>query len=321
MTAAAEDYITSLNHTVQQDTYKRRSSAYRDLQKTILNADAEPEHALAGLVAAAVGDEANTKLHIKGLDALIRHQGGNRVAEQKLFRVLSPDVFIMAFSFRPIEVVSFEELHKNKSSFRANLRAMRMRSMWLTAESQLVAPSMESQQYVDALDNLLAGPCIGMLLTAHVDPALPYIRRARHFTMLFTLHRNLMVFDDETAQQATFLYTLGSLARDCSAFDQKTGTWMLKPGAVVSLICHARNQVLQRYIGVEDAQDRGNRCSLSVINALKIFGYLSDASQLLLIRKLRDWLFADVAKHEAKNSIYDKCLEEIETSWLERTNA
>ena len=318
----AEEFLTSLNGVQLQDTLKRRSLAYRDLQTTLLAAKTEPGPALAGLVAAAVCDEANTKLHIKGLDALIRNQGGGTgQGDSQAFGIFAPDVIIMAFTFRPVELLSFEELVAKKTNLRAALQTIAMRSTWLTA-GRKTPSSAATQQYLPALDGLLNDDCIGKLLKEQLSPGAPYVRRARHFVMLLALHYNLMIFENDLGQQVTFLDALRSMARECSAFDARTQTWALKPGAVVFIVCHVRSQVLERAVGVVEARQRGARCSLAVIDALKVFGYLPDDSQRGLIARLRFWLFA--TSHADKgwaSSTYKDCLDDVEAAWLNRQNS
>jgi hypothetical protein len=302
---------------------KRKGQAYQLLRCAISNADSEPDHALVGMVMATTSDEKNTQTHLRGLEDLILSKGGNE-AFGTAFKLMHPDIFIMTYSFAPCTVPTLRELETSKSGLVTNLTAMNARARWLEAErGQRREPGLHGeivQGYFDALDALLQCDCMGPLLCSDYNAALPYVRRARHFAMLFNLHKVLLCFGgDGFEQQTLFLQKLRQFCRESSARDAKTGAWLLKPGALVSLICHARKYVSIHFGSERDAFKTGVSTSRATIEGLKVFGYLSEASQEFVVKSLRSWTMdfvTPVEGWEFRASVIEGLGPEIVDLWV-----
>ena len=114
--------------------------------------------------------------------------------------------------------------------------------------------------------------------------------------MLYHLQRTMIEFQDRPLPlQTKFLRKLVQASEQCSARGPD-GAWLLKPGALVSLICHVRHLVFDQGSNDRAALKEGIRISTSTIEGLKVFAYLKEDSWEMLINKLRGWITGDASE-------------------------
>ena len=305
-----------------------KASSYEAMRKSLSNADTEPDHALAAMMMAATTDEENSAIHLRGLDQLMRARGGH-TAFGKTFIHMHPDFFIMTYSFKPFVITTFQDFESCKTNFIKTLAAMSARHTWLCAEktqAEVKRVGTDGWQPIDnyyrSLDDLIQCDCAGKILCIPYDPTLPYIRRARHFAMLFNLHRVLLSFPEiHFTQQIIFLQKLRQISKDSSARDAESGAWLLRAGALVSLICHARSYVMRHSLGEQEASRIGSITSCSTIEALKVFSYISPQDQEMVVGLLRSWLLDKTSSSVAADldgSRFDELSSAMTEMWLHR---
>lgn len=286
----AEEQTCRLRNDSQLRLATYRAEAYKALDTALKNDTID--HAMTGIILAVMGDDEKAIVHLKGLDNVIAAKGGFDFFCNH-FDLVQPEHFIMMYSFCPARSVkTIADLTRMLDRFLLILQEMYKRARELKHASLTSGQASQQEQVMlHAHQDLITSVCVGGLLRKAYNPDLSYVRKARQFVMHYHLQRTLLDMSDKPlCVQARFLKALVFVSEASSARDVD-GSWLLKPGAMVSMICRARQIVLNDY-STEPSYE-SIRISASTIEALKIFGYLEEPGWELIIGKLQSWITGD----------------------------
>ena len=308
--------------------YKRKAAAYQQLKtaladpvnkysfETILSVNA------ALFVEARIVGPEITRMHLKALDQLFIARNKRFAEEKDSFAALLRLSCYTAYLLCECEAASHAHL---RNTVRASITKFEAIQDWVLTTRQLICAALpgtswesKSRKFQNAKHRLLQHPAVKPLITPSQMYA-GYTHIASHFSTLLLLNLSLYELGQEIG--SFFLDRLLLIVEHSTDVDRKTGKPLLKLPALPMMMAQARLDVLHNYtrqdLGLEDnVVDESLETRSAMIDALKLFSYLSDERRKQLIMVLFGWLTDEpAAQIYLSKDIFDAVEAEIEGNW------
>ena len=282
--------------------YKRKAAAYQQLNAAL--ADPVNKYSFETILgvnaalfveARIVGPEI-TRMHLKAFDQLLMARNRRFAEGTDSFATLLRFSIYTAYLLCECEAASRAYL---RSTVRASISKFEVIQRWVIMTRQQISQAVsgpswnyQTRKFQAAKHRLLQHRAIKPLIT----PSLVYTgytHIASHFGTLLLLNLSLYELGQDIG--SFFLDRLLLIVDNSMDVDRKTGKSLLKLHALPMIMAQARLDVLHHYtrqdLGLDDdVEDESLETRSVMIDALKLFSYLSDSSRKQLIAVLFGWL-------------------------------
>ena len=327
----------------QTKTLERKAKAYGDLTTILKSRAVDRDEGISGIMYAAIVDTACTSIHLSALDRYINDSGGFEAFLDGPLGVAHPEHVATVYAFGKCPVANRTDLEAIKARFlfvlhmlydkaqieQEEKRRIRNRRPWDTLSRQILdnngvlVPATHDEHfryYIKAQQDCFTSDCIATLLNSTLDLQSDWIAQARHMATLVQTSLISQEFGDNYLARAMYLKRLKYVAEMSTARNPTTGTPFLSHGGLLLINSYVRQEV-QSYFDRTKLLIKGVRISKAVVDALKVFGLLSQSTRSLIVSWLRDWLcynerFEGSNSAQLKESDLDAIGVEITQTWM-----